>query len=75
MFDPKDYAKGMLAELQEGADGISSFIDAYEGIGLFSGDEWHILICANERAHGFADGFKCCLEMWPVPTKKEAADD
>ena len=74
MFDPKEYAKGMLTELQDGADGISGFVDAFRGIALFTDEEWEVLEHASERAHGFADGFKCCLEMWPS-SMKEAAND
>lgn len=75
MLDTKEYAKGMLHELQEGADGISGFVDAFRSFSIFTDEEWQALECANERANGFAEGFKCCLEMWPAPMKKEAAND
>ncbi|MBQ7859221.1 MAG: hypothetical protein IJ347_03680 [Faecalibacterium sp.] len=74
MFDPKEYAKGALAELEDGADGISGFVGTFCDVALFTDEEWEVLEHASERARGFADGFKCCLEMWPA-SMKGAADD
>ena len=75
MFDSKAYATGMLTELQEGADGLSGFVYAFRGFSLFTDEEWQALERANERANGFAEGFKCCLEMWLMPMTEEAAND
>lgn len=71
----RDYAKGMLHELEEGVDGLEGFLGSVATTGLLNSEENDLMLRIVERAHGFADGFKCCLEMWPAPMKKEAAND
>lgn len=74
MFDPREYAKGMLNDLQDGVDGLEGFLLSVAATDLLSSEEVDPMLKILERAHGFADGFKYCLEQWPVPMK-EAAND
>ena len=72
MKDDRIYAQGMLNELENGVDGLEGFMGSVAATGLLSSDEGGLMLKILERAHGFADGFKCCLEQWPVPMKEAA---
>lgn len=72
--DAREYAQGMLNELEEGVDGMDGFLGSVAATGLLTSEEGDLLLSVLERAHGFCEGFRCCLEQWPVPTK-EAAND
>ena len=74
MFDPREYAKGMLNDLEDGVGGLEGFLLSVAATGLLRSDEDDLMLKILERAHGFCDGFKCCLEQWPAPVK-EAAND
>lgn len=72
MKDDRIYAQGMLNELEEGVDGLECFIGSVATTDLLSSEEADLMLKILERAHGFCEGFRCCLEMWPVPMKEAA---
>lgn len=70
--EAREYALGMLHDLEDGVDGLEGFMGSVAAIDLLSSDEEDQLLAVVERAHGFCDGFRLCLEQWPkASTVKE----